>query len=320
MISSHIRDRWIAQSDAAERKSTTKSRSETASMLLAARRRNPSSRATIRGSMRQRGRGQRARAERHHVGAFERLRETFAIAIEHLDVGEHVMGQRYRLRALQMRIARHHGFDVALGNREAATRAAARGRPSTSPSSSRRKSLRSSATWSLRERAVWSFAPAAPIFAVSRRSIARWISSSESSKRKRPESISRSIEFSPATIRAASPPGDQPHLREHPRVRDRAADIVAIEPAIERNRSGERLDFLEAAARETAPDQITQVAAWRRAGLAGSGAFSHRAGRDSQGHPRAEQLMTPLGWVMWTFILWRHFGHSSLCVRGTALS
>jgi hypothetical protein len=48
----------------------------------------------------------------------------------------------------------------------------------------------SSATWSLRDRAVWSRLPASPTLATSARSIAMWMSSSVAADSKCPASIS----------------------------------------------------------------------------------------------------------------------------------
>ncbi len=58
----------------------------------------------------------------------------------------------------------------------------------------------SSATWSLRERPVWSLRPGSPISAISRRSIARWMSSSAISNLNRPRAISVSMRSRPPTI------------------------------------------------------------------------------------------------------------------------
>src|SRR5258708_1109611 len=60
------------------------------------------------------GRGQRARAERHHRSTRARLLESLAVAAEHLDVGEQMMRQRYRLRALQMSVAGHDRTNMPL--------------------------------------------------------------------------------------------------------------------------------------------------------------------------------------------------------------
>ena len=48
----------------------------------------------------------------------------------------------------------------------------------------------------------------------------------------------------------------QSDFGEHPRMRDRTENIVAIEPAIEWQRRGEGLDFGQPAARESPTDKI----------------------------------------------------------------
>ena len=62
------------------------------------------------------------------------------------------------------------------------------------------------ATWSLRERAVWSFPPTAPTISVSRRSTAMWMSSSESRKANSPSSSSAATRSRPpnSSSRSAS--------------------------------------------------------------------------------------------------------------------
>src|SRR5207244_1212425 len=63
---------------------------------------------------------------------------------------------------------------------------------------------RSVATWSLRERAVCSLPPTGPAIAVSRRSIAMWMSSSPCSNAKRSSLSSRSTASSPASSASRS--------------------------------------------------------------------------------------------------------------------
>ena len=60
------------------------------------------------------------------------------------------------------------------------------------------------ATWSLRERAVWSLPPTGPAISVSRRSIAMWMSSSSSRNGKEPDSSSSSTRSSPASSASRS--------------------------------------------------------------------------------------------------------------------
>ena len=40
------------------------------------------------------------------------------VAVEHLEVGEHVVGERHGLRALEVRVAGEEGVLLALGERE----------------------------------------------------------------------------------------------------------------------------------------------------------------------------------------------------------
>ena len=104
------------------------------------------------------------------------------VALEHPEVGEQVVAEVDRLGALQVRVAGHRPVRVGLGElqqprlqRPDELRARAR-------SARRTNSARSVATWSFRERPVWSLPPSGPISSVSRRSTAVWMSSSASSK------------------------------------------------------------------------------------------------------------------------------------------
>ena len=70
----------------------------------------------------------------------------------------------------------------------------------------------SSATWSLRLRAVCSFLPAVPMRSVSVASTKVWISSHSMSMASAPLSMSARMPFSPSTICAASSAGMMPCL------------------------------------------------------------------------------------------------------------
>ena len=72
------------------------------------------------------------------------------------------------------------------------------------PARSATNSARSVATWSLRERPVWSLPPSGPTISVSRRSIAMWMSSSASSKGNSPPSARPSTASRPARASASS--------------------------------------------------------------------------------------------------------------------
>src|SRR4051794_1748655 len=76
----------------------------------------------------------------------------------------------------------------------------------------RTSSARSVATWSLRERAVWSFPPSGPISSVRRRSIAMWMSSSSSRNSKSLPSSSAATLSRPFEIRWSSSSSSTPSL------------------------------------------------------------------------------------------------------------
>ncbi len=59
--------------------------------------------------------GQRGRAQRQHVDAPGAVGEALAIAVEHADVGEEVMGEEHRLGALEVRVPGHRRLTVPFG-------------------------------------------------------------------------------------------------------------------------------------------------------------------------------------------------------------
>ena len=113
-ISAPRRDRCVAQVAAAARKSSTKSRLETASIEFGATAAKPSSRArndAVGGEVHA---GQRARAQRQVVGRPEHELEAPRVAPEHPEVREQVVREVDRLGALQVRVARHRPVQVAV--------------------------------------------------------------------------------------------------------------------------------------------------------------------------------------------------------------
>ena len=123
-ISSAKRERCIGAIDAAASASSAKSRSETASSEFAVGRSKPSALAVAFRSIGKRGAGERRRAERRFVQPPAAIGEAAAVALKHLDIGEEMMAEGDRLRALQMREARHHGVGMRLGLRRPAPTAA----------------------------------------------------------------------------------------------------------------------------------------------------------------------------------------------------
>ena len=110
------------------------------------------------------------------------------------------MAERDGLGALQVGVAGHPPVAVLRRRARAASpRTVAEQARSRPPLRSATNSARSVATWSLRERPVWSLPPSGPTISVSRRSIAMWMSSSAVLEREgSPSSSSRSTASRPA--------------------------------------------------------------------------------------------------------------------------
>ena len=111
-ISSAKRDRCIDVIDAADRVSSTKSRSETASSELAIGRSKPSAFAVALRSIGKEVPASAAAPSGDFVQALAGIGEPPAVARRHLDIGQQMMPERNRLRGLQMGEARHHGVGV----------------------------------------------------------------------------------------------------------------------------------------------------------------------------------------------------------------
>ena len=227
-ISAPSRERCVAQVAAAARKSSTKSRLETASIEFGAtrgeaelaRRRSPRSVAKFTPA------SAPAPSGSSRVDAEHEL-EAPRVAAEHPEVGEQVVREVDGLRALQVRVAGHRPVLVALGELRRARSAGAAACRSVCSACARVNIATSVATWSLRERAVCSLPPTGPTISVSRRSTAMWMSSSSSLERRTsPPSSSSSTRVEAGEQRVAVGVGDDPRRREHRRVRARLLDVV----------------------------------------------------------------------------------------------
>ena len=146
------------------------------------------------------------------------------------------------LGALEVRVAGHRPVEVALGEVDAASPAARAARRAPPSAWARVNSARSVATWSLRERAVWSLPPTGPTIAVSRRSTAMWMSTSSGSNGKLPVLELALDLLEAAQQRVALVVGDDPGGGEHRRVGARLGDVVGPEPPVVADRGVEPLE------------------------------------------------------------------------------
>ncbi len=101
------------------------------------------------------------------------------------------------------------------------------------PISSRTYSLKSVATWSLRERAVCSLPATGPISSRSRLSTLRWMSSSEREKANLPASISARMRIEPARDLVGLLGLDDAGRAEHGDMRLGGENVVAPQPLVE---------------------------------------------------------------------------------------
>ena len=106
--------------------------------------------------------GQRAGAERQVVGGGHAEVEPLEVAPELPEVGQQVVREVDRLGALQVGVAGHRPVEVALGQVDQRAHQASAAAPVPARLWARTSIATSVATWSLRERAVCSRAPASP--------------------------------------------------------------------------------------------------------------------------------------------------------------
>ena len=135
----------------------------------------------------------------------------------------------------------------------------------------------SSAIWSLRLRPVCSLAPAAPAISVTRRSIAVWMSSSlgANTNESLGELLFDAVERGDDD--AALVVGQQADARQHLHVRARTDEVVAREPAVERQADREREQLVGRALAEPAvPERLAARRLVRRARSRGARALAAR--------------------------------------------
>ena len=219
------------------RKSSTKSRLETASIEFGATPREAELAAPRTAVGVEVHAGQRARAERQLVGRAEHELEAPRVAPEHPEVRQQVVREVDGLRALEVRVAGHRPSRG--GARRAATStlwSALRARSIVCSACARVNIAMSVATWSLRERAVCSLPPTGPTISVRRRSIAMWMSSSSSRNGNSAvvELLLDPLEAGEDLVAVAL--GDDPARREHARVRARLLDVVGRQAPVEADR------------------------------------------------------------------------------------
>ena len=162
--SSARRDRWTIASAAAASASTTKSRSPDGVDRVArdaARTRAP--RPPPRGRARNPAPARAPGAEGRDVRPSQGIREPAPVAFEHLDIREEVMREEHRLGRLDVRVAGHDRRRVARAQRSRAPARARRSPHRARPARRCSQSRRSVATWSLRERPVWSLPATGPM-------------------------------------------------------------------------------------------------------------------------------------------------------------
>ena len=235
-----------------------KSRSETASSEFSHRPSKPSSRATRVAVDREAGAGERRGAQRQPVDPLAAVGQPFAVAREHLDVGEQVVAEGHRLRDLQVREARHDERGVARRPGRAA-----RARSAASSQRMRVDRVAQPQAHVGRDLVVARAAGVQALAGVADQlgqpaSMFRCTSSASSDQSNAP---AVDLARDPAPCRARSRRGRagamMPLRRQHARVRERALDVGLGQPLVEGDRGGEALDQVVMGSAKR-PDQVAR--------------------------------------------------------------
>ena len=198
------------------------------------------------------GPGQRTRTERQNVRTIEAILEAAAVALEHVVVGEQVVPEQNRLRALQMRVARHDRCDMRLRLRhqrglQIVDRRQRRCDRILQEKPNVRDDLIVAAA-----RCVQSRADRADLFGQA--PLDRHVDVFVADRRDERPLVEFFLDITqPAHDPVAVLRADDSGRREHPRMRDARTDVVRIQADVEADRGGEAQRvgggrFLEAAA------------------------------------------------------------------------
>ena len=197
--------------------------------------------------------GDRARAERHHVGFAARRVEPIDVAPEGGGVREPHVRDQHGLRAAQVRVRRHDGLAGPVGLMDERTHEPRNRRAGRAECAASGSSRKSTDTCSLRDRPVCSRRPASPMRATSSRSTNECTSSSDALRMSAgvgADGLANLIEAS--DDRADVGGVEHAGLAERLGPRLAAGDVVLDEPAIDGQRLAVVEDVLVGLRRESA--------------------------------------------------------------------
>ena len=203
--------------------------------------------------------GQRAGAERQHVGAGAGLAEALPIAREHFEIGQQVVRPQHGLRAAQMGIAGNHGIRRGFGLAGAARPSRPPPAPRTWSHSSRSQSRVSSDTCSLRLRPVWILSATAPAFSFSLRITSVWTSSSVAPSKNAGAADSARMASNAADDPRALVGRQDAHAFQSAREGLRAADIGIEQTPVEIERAREALEHLRRSGSKRPPQSFMRL-------------------------------------------------------------